>query len=236
MRKLLLAIASVFVVSAWPAAAQPALRVSKAELSVPFGSVSGKLAVVGDYLIFIDEDKTDRSFALRKSEIQNFQVDGNTLRVQAAHPVNMEAGSISNLNFKLQGGADPSQLSNWYGSPGPEPATAPVVAPAAPVGPEAAAAPMPSFTVRHKKRFRGDSHGKLIITADGLRYESIDDVNDSRSWPFKDIKELKHGSTYQLEIVPFNGDNYNFEVQGSGMTHDQFNSLVNKVTQARAGG
>jgi hypothetical protein len=237
MHKLALATVSLLVIGAWPAAAQPDLQVSKADLSIPFGSVSGKLAVVGDYLIFIDEDRIDSSFALQRNNIEDFRVEGDTLHVQAAKPVNIQSHSISNLTFRLQG-TDPSLLSSWY-SASRAPTASVVPSPAtvgAPQPSQDASANMPSYAVRHKKWLRGDSHGRLIVTSDGLRYESINDVNDSRSWPFKDIKELKYDGTYQVEIIPFNGDNYNFEVQGSGMTREQFNSLVNKVTQARASG
>ena len=47
--------------------AQNNLHVATGDLSIPFGSVPGKVITVGDYLIFIDQDHPESSFVLERA-------------------------------------------------------------------------------------------------------------------------------------------------------------------------
>ena len=58
-------------------------------------------------------------------------------------------------------------------------------------------------------------------------------VDDSRQWNFSDIKEVKHEGPYKLTIVPFTGDKYTFSLAGQGMSSDDYQTLVERVTAAR---
>jgi len=68
--------------------AQTAVQVQKADLAIPFGSTSGKLITVGDYLVFLDEDKPDKSFAIAKNEIENLSDENGVITIETRHPAN----------------------------------------------------------------------------------------------------------------------------------------------------
>ena len=89
-----------------------------------------------------------------------------------------------------------------------------------------------SFDVKHD-HFFGSDRGRLMITPDSVAYESVSDVNNSRQWNLSGIKEIDHDGPYKLTIVPFTGDKYNFNLLGKGITPDEYQALVNRVTSAR---
>lgn len=72
--------------------------------------------------------------------------------------------------------------------------------------------------------------------SDRVAFESIDDINDSRQWMLEDIKEVKQNGIYKLQVEPFTGDTFNFELVGKGMDIGEFRRLVDRIAQARSGG
>jgi hypothetical protein len=87
----------VVIICAGLLRAQTTVDVSAAELSVPFGTVSGKLVTVGEYLVFIDEDRPEASFALSRGEVQNLKVEQDTVSFQAARPVRDRSGERADV-------------------------------------------------------------------------------------------------------------------------------------------
>ena len=73
-----------------------------------------------------------------------------------------------------------------------------------------------------------------MATNDRLIFESMTDINDSRQWAMKDIKEVKHSSPYKLHVQPFTGDDYNFEFIGQGMDNSDYALLTKLIAAARA--
>jgi hypothetical protein len=90
-----------------------------------------------------------------------------------------------------------------------------------------------SYEVKHDHRI-GSCSGRLIVTGDKVIFESLTEVNDSRQWSMKDIKELVHKSPYRLDIKPFAGNDYSFGLLGNGMDNSDFSTLSKMVTDARA--
>ena len=78
-----------------------------------------------------------------------------------------------------------------------------------------------------------NSRGRLMVTADMVAYESIDNVQSSRRWQFKDIKEIKLKNPYEIEIEPFVGDRYTLKLEGKGMDSGDFKTIVDRITAAR---
>ncbi len=201
--------------------AQPAVQEFRADLSAQFGAVSGRLILAGNEMIFMDEGQPVASFYVEKSAIEKLTTEGDELTVQLRSPVKDRTGNRTQLTFRL---ADPNAgalVSGWQNR-------------AEPIGQaQRSAGEVSTYQARHDK-FIGGSRGRLIITDNGLAYESTDDANDSRRWAFRDVKQLKQKGPYQLTIEPFNGDKYNFKLEGKGMDTDQYNHLVDRVTKARA--
>jgi hypothetical protein len=203
---------------------QPAVRVYRAEVSEPFGTVSGKLVAVDDVLLFVDDEKPESSFAIRRNDIRTVKAEGRVVTVQTAQPVQSRSVQTSTLTFRLRDD-DTGFLSQWHLA-APPGASAPVQSDRA-ITPE----PM-SFEAKHDHRV-GSCRGRLIVTANGLGYESIDEINHSRQWELKDIKELRRDSPYEIKIQPFNGGEYELELQGHGMDNKQLKILVDRITSAR---
>jgi hypothetical protein len=73
-----------------------------------------------------------------------------------------------------------------------------------------------------------------MVSNDRLVFESLTDVNDSRQWSMRDIKEVKHRSPYKLEVKPFTGNDYTFGFLGKGMDNADFTALTKLIAGARA--
>jgi hypothetical protein len=80
--------------------AQAPVDVQKAELSVPFGTAPGTIVVVGDHLVFIDEEKPDMSFAVPRTELRDLTAENGTVRLELRQPVRDRSGERSRLSFE----------------------------------------------------------------------------------------------------------------------------------------
>lgn len=206
--------------------AQPQLYTQKAELAVPFGVAAGRLVAVGQYLVFIDEEKPEASLAIAREDIRDFNLTGETLTVTTQKPVRDRSGERTQLSFRVPAGTEPAQLNSWYRSV--PPAAAPPKAAAA--GDESRNAR--TYEAKHDHRF-GNCGGRLIVEPNRVVFESITDIDHSRQWELRDIKELKRDNPYGIKLIPFAGDTYNIRLLGEGMTNEDHRALVDRITAAR---
>ncbi len=217
-------LSAVFAGSLW---AQTSLQVRPAELAIPFGAVKGQLLVVGEYLLFVDSDRPEGSFAISRGQIDSLEAEQNLLKIVTNAPVEDRSGSRSELVFKLKEALD---LAPWL----EQRQVAAGTAPSAPAPQAEEKEASRSYAVSHKHRF-GNCQGRLLIGEAGLAFESVGDLSHSRKWSFGDIKKLKLENPYELRIEPFAGNGYTLKLQGQGMESDVYQSLVDRVTASRAG-
>jgi hypothetical protein len=81
-------------------------------------------------------------------------------------------------------------------------------------------------------RYGGD-RGKLMVTSTGLNFENLEDADDSRSWTYAQIKELKREGN-KIKIEPHDGDSLEFHVEGAAMTDAVYQTIANRIVSARA--
>lgn len=208
--------------------AQTKVEVKKAELSVPFGTVNGTTVLVGDYLVFIDEQQVQSSFAIARSEIQKITSEGRGVNIETRQPIRDRSGERSQFTVRLSEG-DLATLMNWSRMT-PTPTTTTVAAASVPA---VRSAEQMSYPAEFTQFIGRNSRGRLMVTADMVAYESIDNVQSSRRWQFKDIKEIKLKNPYEIEIEPFVGDRYNLKLEGKGMDTGDFKTIVDRITAAR---
>lgn len=223
MRFVLMSLSALFlIVGAAPAAAQSALTVRDTELAVPFGSVKGVLALAGDQIVFISSDSPDASIAIPRGDIRSVNRSDDIVTVTTRNALRDRTGSRDTFRFRL---SQPGELVSWYEK---APAAATAAAPA-----PAASKVLASYQVKHDHRI-GHCEGTLVLTTDRIGYESTDEIDDSRQWLLADIKEVKQRGIYRLEVVPFFGDNFNFELAGKGMDSGEFRRLLDRIARARS--
>ncbi len=198
------------------------------EHSVPFGTVPGRLLLLGRYLVFVDDQQPDASFVVAKSVIETLNADGPAITVQTSEGIWNRSGEVRRLSFRVGPGGDPALVTSWYGGGAAMDSSATRAAPSA--APAAAAA---IYQVRHDHRF-GECRGRLIITPDQVSYESVSSVSHSRRWEYREIKETNLSNPYDLEIKTFNGGTYKLHFDGAGMDPAAYRDLVDRVTSARA--
>jgi hypothetical protein len=208
--------------------AQTKVEVKKAELSVPFGTVKGTAVLVGDYLVFIDEQQVQSSFAIARSEIQKITSEGRGVNIETRQPIRDRSGERSQFTVRLSEG-DLATLMNWSRMT-PTPTTTTVATASVPA---VRSAEQMSYPAEFTQFIGRNSRGRLMVTADMVAYESIDNVQSSRRWQFKDIKEIKLKNPYEIEIEPFVGDRYNLKLEGKGMDAGDFKTIVDRITAAR---
>ncbi|MBY0506314.1 MAG: hypothetical protein K2X03_20515 [Bryobacteraceae bacterium] len=211
------------------AQAPPANKAIVVEHAVPFGTVTGKLLLLGSSLVFYDDQQPESSFVVSRAAIESLTAEGATITVQTSEAVRSRSGEVRRLSFRVPPGGDPAPVTGWY-----------AISPAAAKPPPAAATAVPAsktpelntYQVIHDKRI-GSTNGRLLVSEEMLSYESISDVKASRRWEYKAIKEVKHPNPYELEIRPFEGDPYKFKLEGGGMDPAGFQQIVDRVTKSR---
>ncbi len=201
------------------------------EHAVPFGTATGKLLLLGNSLVFYDDQQPESSFVIARSAVQSLTAEGPTITVQTRETVRNRSGEVRQLSFRVPAGVETAPVTSWYAS---TTATADLstAAPKATLAKTAKEAA--SYQVVHDKRL-GSTEGRLLVGDDMVSYESISDVKASRRWEYRSIKEIRLPNPYQLEVRPFEGDTYKFKLEGSGMDPAAFKQLVDRVTSARTG-
>jgi hypothetical protein len=223
------------------AMAQAPVKVQKAELSIPFGVVKGKLIAVGETLVFVDEETPDASFSIEKATIRNFSEADGVITIDTNRPIKDRSGERSKLAFRLSEG-NGAGLAAWFRDPASM-ATKPngdasaaktsTVTSASPAGTSADSVASKVYQARQKRFPMGSTDGKLVLSENEIAFESLNDIKRSQRWSYRDIKEIKQESTYLIEIVPFRGDKYKLELQGEGMSSAQFKALEDRIAAAR---
>ncbi|MCI0423119.1 MAG: hypothetical protein L0387_09280 [Acidobacteria bacterium] len=106
MREILSSIA-LWLLAASLLFGQTTAHVQKAELSVPFGAVSGKIVVAGDHLVFIDEQKPEMSFVITKPGVRNLDAHEKIVTLDLDRPIRDRSGERSRTLVNKQ----PEQLN-----------------------------------------------------------------------------------------------------------------------------
>ncbi len=220
-------------------AAQTPVKVQKAELSIPFGVVKGKLIAVGETLVFVDEETPDASFAIEKASIRNMVEQDGVITIDTSKPIKDRSGERTRLALRLTEGNGVA-MTAWFkdgatGASMAKSSTEPTAIKTA-----AATAPAPAdlsgtkvYQARQTRFPFGSTDGKLVISETEIAFEGLDDIKRSQRWSYQDIKEIKQISTYMIEIAPFRGDKYKLELQGEGLSSAQFKALENRIAAAR---
>jgi hypothetical protein len=199
----------------------------RGELSAPFGSVPGRIILAGDRMIFLDDERPAASFYADLGNVDTMSSSQGVTTIQLKKPVRDRDGERSRLSFKLSDPAGEAALAAWQKSPGRNGTSA--------AGTAAGTAPavgVATYTAKLDKRF-GSSNGKLLVDSERVRYESLDDIKDSREWMLGDIKEIKQKNPYELELEPFKGGKYTFQLAGQGMSTEEFTKLADRIAQVR---
>jgi hypothetical protein len=235
MRNAVVCVVLLFL-CAGAAVAQSTVHVAAGELSVPFGAVSGRLITVGDYLVFVDDDRPELSFALSRADVQELTVNNRVAAIQAVRPIRDRSGERTQLNIRLEGDNEARALTSWFGSANRRVAESSSSSNSPDTVSNSTSTARNSnmiYEARHDHRLVRSCRGRLIITEKSLSYESIDNLSDSRQWQYTDIKELTLSNPYEIHIVPFDGGEYKLGLQGTGMDKAAFKALVDRVTAAR---
>lgn len=187
-------------------------------------SVTGRVAVLPDSIVFLDDEKPEASFFATRGMISAITPDAETITIQLNKEVKDRSGSTTRVILRLTAASEATAIQRWFAS-----------APAAAAGASGAAGSEGNtltFRAQKKKMLRGNTDGKLIVDDTRIMFESTDNASDSRRWDLKDIKELKNKNPYELEIRPFRGDNYELQLTDA-MDQAQFREIVDRVTKSR---
>jgi hypothetical protein len=202
-------------------AAEPVV-VHPAQIAGPFGSDSGKLVVVGNQMVFVDDVNPANSFALSRSDIAGLDSVNGVVTFNMREPYALPIGSGSTLVLRL---ADPNgagAVSSWAGMSPAMVGSANRVA----VGQPSAAGY--EFNVRHN-----DEDGRLVVEASDLHFESFKHREHSRTWAYAEIKEFKRDGN-EIKIEPYRGDSFKFQIEGGRpMTEEIYNLIGDRIVAAR---
>lgn len=208
--------------------AQTPLVLAEAELAIPFGSAKGQMAFVGSHLVFVAQENPRSSLTITQAEIATIQRSGEVVTITTRRALRDADGERDTFRFRL---SQPGALMSWYETA----SAAALTAAAGPVDtPKAAGASavISSYQVKHDHAI-GSCHGTLILTEDGVIFESNDKIEDSRQWKLIDIRKVGQDGVYKLKIETFRGGDFNFELSGKGIDSGEYRRLVDRIARAR---
>ncbi len=219
---------ALFCLSSIAVTAQTNLEVYKADLSLDFETVSGKLFALNNDVVFVNDEKPENSFAIDKNNIDEISKDDSVLKIRTKNTVRIGEGTRSTFAFRLRKGSPDDLIARLS-----KDSTRSKSADNAP-GPNAQAISRGVYEVTHKHRLYGSCTGRIVVKDDRISFESSDDRDHSRQWLFTDIKKMKRESPYKLEVKPFNGDGYSLEVLGQGIDIIDYKMIEDKLALAKA--
>lgn len=206
--------------------AQAPLVLADAELAVPFGAVKGQMAMAGSQILFIATDSQKASLAIERADMTNMQRTGDVVTITTRGMLRDADGERNTFRFRL---SQPADLMSWYAKNTPGEAATSVPATAL-----SALAPgvLASYQVRHDHAL-GSCLGTLILTEEGVSFESNEKIEDSRQWKLIDIKQVAQNGAYKLAVEPFRGGTFNFDLFAKGMDSGEYRRLVDRIARAR---
>lgn len=208
--------------------AQTGFQAYHVDLSIPFGTVQGTMLTLADALIFVDTEEVGSSFLVDRSDVTELRAEEGVLTVVTAAPVRDRSGARQRFVFRIDPKAG-AALALWHTA-----APSMSASQTAAGGTVAPTVTAHTYEVEHKHFPTGRCQGKLIISDQGIAFESLSNINHSRQWAFKDIREIRLPNPYLLELKPFQGSDYNFQVQGSGMDVTDFRKLADAIAHSRS--
>lgn len=221
-------ILTAFLMAAF-AAGQSKSDAFSVELAVPFGTAPGKLLLLPDYVVFVDEAQPASSFVIPLAGVKESKGDGMTVTIRTQNAITDRSGERNSVSLRLPGETETkallahlAQRQNSGGTGGGRPestSTAPRLE--------------KKYDVTHEHRLRGGCTGQLVFTDQGIIFESVNEVNHSRRYTYSDVKELTLKDPYRLDLDPFQGDKLNFRLAGNGMESVDYRKAVDRITSAR---
>jgi len=205
--------------------AQSVTHAQKAQLAIPFGQVEGNLLTTGEVLLFVDSEQPAGSFAARRGEIESVALENDILTLATKEPFRDRSGSRNRFVFKLADPAAGDGLVAWFKA-GPADGAQAADAKA---GDEKTWA----YNAKHTHFPFGECSGKLVFSKNRFSYESVENAGHSRQWNVRDLKEIKRDNPYEIDVRPFDGNDYKFKLMQKGMSSDEYRTLVDFVTAAR---
>ena len=91
----------VFAISLFYSA-ESDLKFVRMELPVSLNDVNGKLKVLEESLVFIDEDESEICFAIERNNIIELSEDNSVLIIQTKEPINYLLGENSRFIFCIE--------------------------------------------------------------------------------------------------------------------------------------
>jgi len=211
--------------------AQTPLVLIDAELALSFGAAKGQVAFVGSHILFVSAERPKSSLAIDRADIAKMERAGDVTTITTRRPLRDAEGDRDTFRFRP---SDPSALMRWYEAmPAPAAPSAPAAASPTSSTPAPASAVLASYPAKHDHKI-GSCQGTVILTADAVSFESTDRIEDARQWKLVDIKKVEQNGIYKLKVEPFQGDAFNFELNGKGIDSGEFRQLVDRIARAKA--
>jgi hypothetical protein len=242
----LLATASGFT----SAAAQTPVSACQVELLAAHERSRGKLARVGNALVFIDEPRMGHSFSINRSNIASAHEYQGVFSVYTRDWVRYHNVLEKHFTFTFFNNHCYA-IAQWLNRPLAPVATRRYRAPSyyapryyAPreggyyreggnyygEGPYSYGYARPRirrvFGARQQRSFSPDVEGKLSITDRVIVFEPYSDNREPRQWYLRDIRRIERDGEHKLKIEEYGGDEYSFRIRDrTGLSNTTFRNL-----------
>ena len=211
------------------ALAQTPLAMTDAELAVPFGATKGQIGFVADQLLFVSIEKPTSSLSISRADIARIDRSGDVVTIVTRRPLRDSEGERDTFRFRLSQAAN---IMRWYETTASAASAAASVPTPATGTSTTMAGIIASYQAKHNHTL-GSCQGTLVLSEDAVSFESTDRIEDSRKWKLVDIKKVEQNGIYKLRVEPFQGNAFDFELNGKAIDSTEFRQLVDRIARAR---
>ncbi|GAB4408804.1 MAG: hypothetical protein OHK0021_19140 [Bryobacter sp.] len=190
--------------------------------------IAGKLAVMSEKLLFIDDENPATSFLMDKASIRSANADGEAITLQLNKPIFDRAGSANRVILRLSSVTDSLKIVSWFNSKGALSNSANSA-----TTPSSSNPSVLTYNATRKKFLRGNTQGKLIVDEERIIFESTENASESRRWELKEIREFKQENPFEIVITSSGGEKYSLILEGKGMDNAEYREISDRITKAR---
>jgi len=209
------------------AQAQTTLNVCHAQVFFADTNAVGKVVTSGNALVFIDDQPisgwlspqpvgTSEGFSIDKSNVTDVNLQPGTISIYTRRMVRYRTKAEKHITFRFISG-NCNAIAEWLKARSPK----------SPSVPGKKQIPPLIFPAKLRRSMRPDISGDLIIAENMITFGNR--RGSTYRWDFRDIKDIRLISPRVLEIAPFAGSKFTFDLLGRSIYPQEFGALRARI-------
>ena len=190
--------------------------IQKVEVLGPSGNINGRLVMLGDRMVFVQENNPDVAFVIPKGDIRAARWGEGRLTIDLSKPY---IENRSNFVVVMRDPSYAGRMVTWMGVP--------VEGISNEATRVAGASPTVEVTDVAFDITSGDDKGKLTLTSNDVRFDSRG--GKTHRWSYSDIREVKRSGDHEIKVKVADGKDFDFKFKNPVLLNTAYDLLSGRV-------